>query len=236
MVKILSIETGTDVCSVGLSVNGELISIRETGEGKNHAQNIAVFIEDIFHESLINADEIDAVAVSSGPGSYTGLRIGVSLAKGFCYANDIPLISVNSLKSLVVCAIEDEKMGVVDFNIDSNTVLLPMIDARRMEVYTQAYDTDVNEMSKVEAKIIDETSFNELQDKNIVIFGSGAEKCFEIINVPNKTIINVSPSARGLTKIAAQKFENKEFEDLAYFEPLYLKDFIGTKSKKNYLK
>lgn len=236
MANILSIETGTDICSVGLSVNGELISIRESGEGKNHAKNIAIFIEDIFRQHAINPNEIDAIAVSSGPGSYTGLRIGVSIAKGFCYANNIPLISVNSLKSLVECAIEDEKMGIVDFYMDSNTVLLPMIDARRMEVYTQAYDANINQLSDIEAKIINETSFKEMQNKNIVIFGSGAQKCFDIINIPNKTIIDISPSARGLTNIANQKFKNKEFEDLAYFEPLYLKDFIGTKSKKNYLK
>lgn len=234
---ILSIETGTDICSVGLSINGELVSLRESVEEKNHAKNLAVFVDDILRQSSLYGKPIlDAVAVSMGPGSYTGLRIGVSLAKGICYANNIPLISVNSLHSLVECAIEDQENDVVDFDLGANDLLIPMIDARRMEVYTQTYSTTSEGISEVEALVIDQSSFEQYRDRNVVIFGSGAEKCFDVLNIQNKKLINISPSARGMVKIANKKFDDKQFEDLAYFEPLYLKDFIGTKAKKNYFK
>ncbi len=236
MANILSIETGTDVCSVGLSVEGELVSLRESSEGRNHAKNIAVFIDDIFNESILTVSSLDAVAVGLGPGSYTGLRIGVSLAKGICFANNIPLIAVNSLEALTKCAIEDIEGDVLDHEIDEDTLFVPMIDARRMEVYTQLFDAKCNALSQVEAKIIDENSYNELQGKELVLFGNGAKKSFDVISYPNKVILDVVPSVRGMVSLAYQKYLNKDFVDLAYFEPLYLKDFIGTKSVKNYLK
>lgn len=236
MSTILSIETGTDICSVGLSIDGELISLRESVEERNHAKNLAVFIDDILRQSSLNEKLIDAVAVSMGPGSYTGLRIGVSLAKGICYANNIPLISVNSLLSLVECAVEDSENGIVDFDSSADVLLIPMIDARRMEVYTQTYTVLSESISEVEAMVIDESSFDQHKGREVVVFGSGAEKCFEVLNIQHKKLINILPSARGMVKIAHKKFEEKQFEDLAYFEPLYLKNFIGTKAKKNYFK
>ena len=236
MATILSIETGTDICSVGLSIDGVLIAIRESSGDRDHATNIAVFINDLLKENSITVCSLDAVAVSAGPGSYTGLRIGVSVAKGICYANNLPLIAINSLQSLVECAIEDNEISIVDFSKAANTLLLPMIDARRMEVYTQRYTALGVPVDEVEAKIVDETSYSELKDNNIVLFGSGAKKCYDVIGNDKKIFIEITPSARGLVRIAHKKFINKEFESLAYYEPMYLKDFIGVKSTKNYLK
>lgn len=235
MAMILCIETGTDICSVALSKSGELISLRESDQGRNHAQNLAVFIDEILTQNNLDFDCIDAVAVGFGPGSYTGLRIGVSLAKGLCYSSMIPLIAVSSLESLTKCALEDQSEGVVDMEISDNTILCPMIDARRMEVYTQLFDQHIHPLSEIEAKVIDETSFVEYRHRDFVIFGNGAHKCLEILNLPNITYAKVAPSARGMVESAYRKFVKKEFEDLAYFEPMYLKNFIGTQSKKNNL-
>lgn len=233
MCRILCIETGTEVCSVALAVDGEVVSLRESDEGRNHGTDLALFIDEIFRENQVSADMLDAVAVSTGPGSYTGLRIGISLAKGICYAENLPLISVNSLDSLVQCAAEDIEAGIVDAEPDADTLLVPMIDARRMEVYTRVYDSGLNPLSAVEAKIIDADSFGEWSGKKLVIFGNGAGKCVDVL--PAVSYIHVVPSARGIVKSAFQKLESKSFEDLAYFEPFYLKNFIGTKSCKNSL-
>lgn len=235
MATILCIETGTDICSVALSKSGELISLRESDQGRNHAQNLAVFIDEILTQNDLDFDCIDAIAVGFGPGSYTGLRIGISLAKGLCYASKIPLIAIGSLESLTKCALEDQHEGIIDVEISENTLLCPMIDARRMEVYTQLFDKDMKSLSSIEAKVIDESSFIEYIDRDFVIFGNGASKCLDTLTLPNISYVKVAPSARGMVESAYRKFIKKEFEDLAYFEPMYLKNFIGTQSKKNNL-
>ncbi len=232
MATILSIETSTDICSVGLSIDGELISIRESSHNRDHATNIAVFIEDLLQSSSININQLDAIAVSAGPGSYTGLRIGVSVAKGICYASNIPLIAINSLQSLVECAIFDNKIPA---GCSDKTVLIPMVDARRMEIYTQQYNVKGIASDAVEAKIVDEGSYSELIDNDIILFGSGAKKCYDVIENDHKTLIEVNPSIKGLIRIAHQKYLTQEFESVAYYEPMYLKNFIGVKSTKNYL-
>ncbi len=234
MSKIISIETGTDICSVGLSHNGKLLSLRESIEGRNHTSDVALFLEEILQQNTATASDIDAVAVSVGPGSYTGLRVGVSFAKGFCYAQNIPMIAIDSLESLTRCAIEDSQSGIINLDMLDQSLLIPMIDARRMEVYTRVYDHHLNPFTEIEAKIIDNNSFEEFAHKNIYIFGSGAQKCLDVLPSDNFKFVDVAPSARGLVEVAHQKFDKSEFVDLAYYEPLYLKNFIGTKSQKRY--
>ena len=234
MALILAIETGTDICSVALVRNGELVALRESDEERNHAKKIAVFVDELLRECGVAADELDAVAVSKGPGSYTGLRIGVSFAKGLCYGQNIPLVAVGSLDSLVEVAREDYEAGIVDVENWSEATLCPMIDARRMEVYTQLFDAEGVAQSDVEAKIIDEESFSaERNDKPFVIFGSGAKKCAEVLK--GATLIEVVPSARGMARLAEQAFAEGKTEDVAYFEPFYLKDFVVGTTKKSLL-
>ena len=234
MALILAIETGTDICSVALIRDGELIALRESDEEHNHAKKIAVFVDELLREYDIAAEELDAVAVSKGPGSYTGLRIGVSFAKGLCYGQNIPLVAVGSLDSLVEVAREDFEAGIIDIEQWDNALLCPMIDARRMEVYTQLFDTDGVAQSEVEAKIIDEESFSEeRKDRPFVIFGNGAKKCTEVLE--GATFIEVVPSARGMARIAEQAFAEGKTEDVAYFEPFYLKDFVVGTAKKSLL-
>ena len=234
MALILAIETGTDICSVALIRDGELIALRESDEERNHAKKIAVFVDELLREYDIAAEELDAVAVSKGPGSYTGLRIGVSFAKGLCYGQNIPLVAVGSLDSLVEVAREDFEAGIIDIEQWDNALLCPMIDARRMEVYTQLFDTDGVAQSEVEAKIIDEESFSEeRKDRPFVIFGNGAKKCTEVLE--GATFIEVVPSARGMARLAERAFAEGKTEDVAYFEPFYLKDFVVGTAKKSLL-
>lgn len=234
MSLILCIETGTDICSVGLSRDGELISLRESDEGRDHARNVALFVDELLRENDIAAEELSAVAVGMGPGSYTGLRIGVSFAKGLCYGLQIPLVAVGSLDSMVQVAREDHEAGIIDVDNWSDAVLCPMVDARRMEVYTQMFDTQGQPLNEVKAEIVTEESFKEWRsERQLVIFGNGAAKCREVLN--DATYINVTPSARGLAALAHQRFEAGQTEDIAYFEPFYLKDFIIIPSKKKLL-
>ncbi len=234
MALILAIETGTDICSVALIRDGELIALRESDEERNHAKKIAVFVDELLREYDIAAEELDAVAVSKGPGSYTGLRIGVSFAKGLCYGQNIPLVAVGSLDSLVEVAREDFEAGIIDIEQWDNALLCPMIDARRMEVYTQLFDTDGVAQSEVEAKIIDTESFaEERKDRPFVIFGNGAKKCTEVLE--GATFIEVVPSARGMARLAERAFAEGKTEDVAYFEPFYLKDFVVGTAKKSLL-
>ena len=234
MALILAIETGTDICSVALIRDGELIALRESDEERNHAKKIAVFVDELLREYDIAAEELDAVAVSKGPGSYTGLRIGVSFAKGLCYGQNIPLVAVGSLDSLVEVAREDFEAGIIDIEQWDNALLCPMIDARRMEVYTQLFDTDGIAQSEVEAKIIDTESFaEERKDRPFVIFGNGAKKCTEVLE--GATFIEVVPSARGMARLAERAFAEGKTEDVAYFEPFYLKDFVVGTAKKSLL-
>lgn len=233
MSLILCIETGTDVCSVALARRGELISLLESEGGKQHGQMLAVYVEEILKANGLDASDLSAVAVGKGPGSYTGLRIGVSLAKGLCYAAGKPLIAVNSLESMVHVALEDCEAGIIDIENPESAILCPMIDARRMEVYCQTFNCKAEPISEIEAKIITPESFAEERGKgNLVLFGGGADKCREMLSGPEIHYIDVVPSARGLVKPAFEKFKAKDFEDVAYFEPFYLKDFVATVSAK----
>lgn len=230
----MCIETGTDICSVGLVQNGELISLRESDSGRDHAKKVATFVDEILKLNNIQPEEIDAVAVGEGPGSYTGLRIGVSFAKGLCYGTGKPLIAVSSLAALTAVAIEDYQAGILDIENWDEVILCPMIDARRMEVYTQLFDSKGAPLTDISAEVVTEQSFADVRSsaKNFVIFGSGAAKCSETLGA---TLVDITPSVRGMARIAEGKYNSREFVDVAYFEPYYLKDFVVTTSKKNLL-
>jgi len=225
MTLILNIETATQVCSVGLSNDSELLALRESHEKNIHAARVTIFCEEVLKEAGKTMSDLDAVAVSMGPGSYTGLRIGVSAAKGLCYALDIPLIAVPTLQSMALRASQNIP--------DHQALFCPMIDARRMEVYTALYDANNDEVRKTEALIIDENSYeNESGSNKIFFFGDGAEKCKEGLLPKGMSFIDgINPSAESMAHLSSEKFDNKDFEDLAYFEPYYLKDFIAGKPK-----
>ncbi len=231
MALILCIETGTDICSVGIVKDGELISLRESDSGRDHAKKVAVFVDELLTENDIDPQQIDAVAVGEGPGSYTGLRIGVSFAKGLCYGLGKPLIAVSSLASLAAVAIEDYNAGIIGIENWNSALLCPMIDARRMEVYTQVFDSKANPLSGITAEVVDENTLAEHRaaTDHFVVFGSGAAKCAEILGAE---LIDVTPSVRGMAAIAESKYAANDFADVAYFEPYYLKDFVVTTSKK----
>ena len=236
MALILSIETGTDICSVALANDGELMALRESDEGRDHAKKVALFVDELLRETGIQPSDIDAIAVGKGPGSYTGLRIGVSFAKGMCYALDIPLIAIGSLDALAEVAREDFDAGILDVEEEdwAQAKLCPMVDARRMEVYAQVFDTEGVSHSDVVAEVVTDESFNEWRSEGkFVIFGNGAKKCAEVL--PDAIIEDVVPSARGIVRLAEEAFNAGKFEDLAYFEPFYLKDFIVIPSKKKLL-
>ena len=236
MALILSIETGTDICSVALANDGELMALRESDEGRDHAKKVALFVDELLRETGVQPSDIDAIAVGKGPGSYTGLRIGVSFAKGMCYALNIPLIAIGSLDALAEVAREDFEAGILDIEEEdwSQAKLCPMVDARRMEVYAQVFDVEGKAQSDVVAEVVTEESFNEWRSKGkFVIFGNGAQKCAEML--PDAIIESVVPSARGIVRLAEEAFNAGKFEDLAYFEPFYLKDFIVIPSKKKLL-
>jgi tRNA threonylcarbamoyladenosine biosynthesis protein TsaB len=225
MSYILCIETGTDTCSVALTSGGILTAIRETHGERDHAAKVAVYAEEILHETGLRPKDLTAIAVSRGPGSYTGLRIGVSFAKGLCHGLGIPLIGIGSLASLC----EQARTDIGSFS--PTVTLIPMIDARRMEVYGQVFDAEGTPLTEPEAWIIDETSLTEWRDKGRVhIFGSGADKCREAL--PWAHYMDVRPSARGMIPLAAGALAGGTFEDTAYFEPFYLKDFVVTASQK----
>lgn len=225
---ILNIETSTSVCSVNLAENGKKIIGKETKEKNAHSKVLTVFIEDILKEANLKIKNIDAVAISKGPGSYTGLRIGVSVSKGIAYGADKPLISVNTLQNMAWGAMQKIKA-------DNDVLLSPMIDARRMEVYTQLFNNQLIPINKISAEIIDDHSFLKVPENNIIyFFGDGAAKCKEIITRQNAFFINdLSPSADYMIQYSEQAFRDKKFEDVAYFEPFYLKNFVATIPKKN---
>lgn len=232
MATILCIETGTDICSVGIARDGELISLRESDEGRDHARQVAVFVDELLEEMGLQPDELDAIAVGKGPGSYTGLRIGVSFAKGLAYGLGKPLLAVGSLDALTEVAREDYEAGILDVDGWEEAVLCPMVDARRMEVYTQRFDSRGNALSEVSAEVIDAESFaaERVSERPFVIFGNGAKKCEEVLS--GAVWVPVAPSARGLVRLAEEAFTAGRFEDIAYFEPFYLKDFVVIASKK----
>jgi tRNA threonylcarbamoyladenosine biosynthesis protein TsaB len=218
---ILSLETSTTNCSVALhTIKGELIALKERNEQNIHASMLFVFIGELMKEHSITYPELKAIAVSKGPGSYTGLRIGVSAAKGLCYSLDLPLISVNTLYAMALL--------VKDRIETKDAMLVPMLDARRMEVYNAVYDMNLNEIIPTRATIIDAQSFNEYKDGPIYFFGDGMPKCKEILSAQNNTLFieDIVASASGIGIAALKKFTAGEFEDVAYFEPYYLKEFV----------
>jgi tRNA threonylcarbamoyladenosine biosynthesis protein TsaB len=215
---ILNIETSTKACSVALFNGDKLLSFREQVTDKfSHSEKLSLYISEVVKEAEISFSQLKAVAVSMGPGSYTGLRIGVSSAKGLCYALDIPLIAISTLKSM---AYEMSRVEKAD-------LYCPMIDARRMEVYSAFYDAENNMIRKICADIIDKDSYKKELSNKVIFFGDGAEKIHSTINNKNAFFIsNFHPSARFLGSLAYNKFLASDFEDTAYFEPYYLKDFV----------
>lgn len=221
MAIILNLETATKTCSVAIAKNGECIAFKElTSEQFSHAEKLNGFIEDVITSANIELKSVEAVAISEGPGSYTGLRIGTSTAKGLCFGLDIPLISTNSLKALATLAKTD-----ADF-------ICPMFDARRLEVYTAVYDAELNELEPTQAMVIDDLSFDNYADKKVLFIGPGALKCQEVLINPNWQFLGLDVSAVGMISLSEAKFNASDFEDVAYFEPYYLKDFIAGPPKK----
>lgn len=229
MALILNIETSTEVCSVSLAENGALVHKKESAEGMNHSRLLTVFIDALFAESKISLKKLDAVAVSKGPGSYTGLRIGVSVAKGLCYALEIPLISVNSLESMGIYA----ALNFTQFSgvkPENEPLFCPMIDARRMEVYTALYNTKGEEIKPISAEVITEGFLQpELEKHPVLFFGNGAAKCKNVLTHPNAIFAGPeTTSAVFMQPLSEEKFQLQQFEDVAYFEPFYLKNFVAT--------
>ena len=221
------IETATEVCSVALAKDGQLISLREISDGNSHSANVAVFLDEVLKEAGKIPKDLDAVAVSKGPGSYTGLRIGVSSAKGLSYGLSIPLISINTLKSMCKGVLEKHKAT------DHSAFFCPMIDARRMEVYSAFYDGKLQMIRDVQADIVDENSYEEyLAQHPVYFFGNAALKCKEVLSKhPNAFFIeDIQLSAANMAELAEEKYKQAAFENAARFEPFYLKDFIAAKA------
>lgn len=224
---ILNIETSTNVCSVAVSEDGVCIFELQDSSGPNHAERLGSFVDEAISFTDNHAIPLDAVAVSSGPGSYTGLRIGVSMAKGICYGRDIKFIAVPTLELLSVPVLLHNN------NIPEDALLAPMLDARRMEVYSQVFDRGLKAKNSLEAKVIDEKSFKEYLDKGpVYFFGNGASKCKDMIKHNNAHFIdNIEPLAKYMFPLAEKRFLNNRFEDVAYFVPTYLKDFVAKSAK-----
>ncbi|MBL7858493.1 MAG: tRNA (adenosine(37)-N6)-threonylcarbamoyltransferase complex dimerization subunit type 1 TsaB [Cyclobacteriaceae bacterium] len=226
MALILSLETSTTVCSVAVHMDGKIVATSEVHKPQSHAAKLANLVEEILNIAEVHPTQLNAIAIASGPGSYTGLRIGTSIAKGLCYALDIPLIAVNTLDLLA---------SQVKSYVTEDVFLCPMIDARRMEVYCHVIDSALNIKQGVKAKVIDETSFLEfLNRKKVFFFGDGALKCRNIIQHPNAIFFdNIFPAAAYLGLMAHQKYVRQDTEDLQHFEPFYLKEFIAKKPMLN---
>lgn len=225
---ILNIETSTDVCSVAVSNDAECIFNKEDHSGPNHAVKLGVFVDEALSFIDSHAIPLDAVAVSSGPGSYTGLRIGVSMAKGICYGRKVKLISVPTLEILTVPVLLHHE------HLEENALLCPMLDARRMEVYAQVFDRSLAEIRPIQADIVDETTYKSFLDEHpVYFFGNGACKCMETINHPNATLIkDIVPLAKNMFPLAEKRIAHEQYEDVAYFVPFYLKAFVAKLPKK----
>lgn len=225
---ILNIETSTDVCSVAVSDNGTVIFNKEDHSGPNHAVKLGVFVDEAL--AFIDSHEIplEAVAVSCGPGSYTGLRIGVSMAKGICYGRGVKLIAVPTLELLAVPVLLAESAK------EEDALIVPMLDARRMEVYAQVFTRGLKEVRPIQADIVDADTYKEYLDKTqVYFFGNGAAKCMEAINHPNAHLVKgIEPLAKNMAPLAEKRFVMQQFEDVAYFVPFYLKDFVAKMPKK----
>ncbi|MCR5533670.1 MAG: tRNA (adenosine(37)-N6)-threonylcarbamoyltransferase complex dimerization subunit type 1 TsaB [Bacteroidaceae bacterium] len=224
---ILHIETSTKVCSVALSEDGKLLYHHEDFDGPNHSETSGVYVDEALSFANSHAIPVDAVAVSMGPGSYTGLRIGVSLAKGVCYGRALPLIAVPTLKVLCVPVLLGKE------ELPEDALLVPMIDARRMEVYSAVYDRALKEIRPIQADIVTAETYKEYLDRGpVYFFGNGAMKCQAVIRHPNAHFIDgIHPLAKNMFPLAERSMHLKEFQDVAYFEPYYLKEFVAIKSK-----
>ncbi|NNF02664.1 MAG: tRNA (adenosine(37)-N6)-threonylcarbamoyltransferase complex dimerization subunit type 1 TsaB [Bacteroidia bacterium] len=229
MIRILQIETSTSMCSVAISEDGQTAVCVEKNEANIHGAQLLPMIDEALAELKITFDDLSAIAVSKGPGSYTGLRIGVASAKGLCYGLNIPLISVPTLQSFSELVVKKST---------TSKFLCPMLDARRMEVYTARFDRDTNYVEKESARILDDDFFNSFDANEAwCFFGPGMNKASEFISKKEnwKMIDDQWPSAKGMSKLAFEAFKEKRFEDIAYYEPFYLKDFVATTPKKNIL-
>ena len=224
---ILSIETSTDVCSVAVSQDGACIFHEEDFSGPNHAESLGSFVDEALSFTDNHAIPFDAVAVSCGPGSYTGLRIGVSMAKGICYARELKLIAIPTLQLLSVPIL-------LRHELEDDALLCPMIDARRMEVYAAVYDRGLREVRGIQADIVDGDTYKVYLDEHpVYFFGNGAKKCIETIHHPNAHLIDgIRPQAKYMFPLAEKRHANQQFEDVAYFTPFYLKDFVAKMPKK----
>jgi tRNA threonylcarbamoyladenosine biosynthesis protein TsaB len=231
MTLILHIETATAVCSVALSENGRLVHEKTLAQPREHAKMLTVIIDDLLGEAGYIYKQLSAVSVSKGPGSYTGLRIGVATAKGLCYALDIPLIGIGSLYAMADCASRQWRQSE---SIHENFVFCPMIDARRMEVYSAVYDMHLKEMDPVKALILEPDSFDRFKGNQLLFFGDGSDKFHKLINSNLKAhfMEDFCLSATGQVERATALFNGKHFEDVAYFEPFYLKDFVAGPKQK----
>ena len=224
---ILHIETSTNVCSVAVSEDGKVIFDKADRTGNNHAEALGSFVDEAMSFADSHAIPLDAVAVSSGPGSYTGLRIGVSMAKGVCYALNLPLLSVPTLGLMCVPVLLRNE------EIEDEALLCPMIDARRMEVYAALYDRALKPVRGVQADVVDADTYRQwLEDRPVYFFGNGAAKCMDTINHPNAHLIEgIEPVAKWMMPLAERKMLNDIHEDVAYFVPYYLKDFVAKQPK-----
>lgn len=235
MAQILIIETSTEICSVALIRDNETVDLMETSEGQNHARLVAVYADQLLKRNELTVNDLDAIAVSKGPGSYTGLRIGVSTAKGLCYATQKPLIAVGTLEAMA----DHVSRNCAHYGLDETDGLLfcPMIDARRMEVFSMLLEKNGTIIDSISAEIIDESFLAELlKTRKIVFFGNGAEKCNTVIQSANAIFISgLRASAKYMNNLVYREYIAGNFVDLAYFEPYYLKDFVATVSKKNIL-
>ena len=223
MAYILNIETATKNCSVSLALDGKVIALKELNDGNySHGENLHVFIEKMIKKANISFNKLDAIAVSKGPGSYTGLRIGVSTAKGLCYSLDKSLISISTLEALAN-----------SIEIEKDSIIIPLLDARRMEVYSAVFDGSHQQIRETQAEVIDEQSFSKYLEKSKVYFlGDGAEKSKEIISNENAVFLDdYFPSSKEMAKLSFEKYKVSDIEDVAYFEPFYLKDFLITQKK-----
>lgn len=229
MAILLQIETATTVCSVSLAIDGETVALKEQSTPNIHASSLTLFIDEVMSTANLNYQDLDAVAVSMGPGSYTGLRIGVSTAKGLCFALDKPLIAVPTLKMMAD--------GFLQQNPNYGGLVCSMIDARRMEVFTEVFTHELGEFEAVNAKIVDEKSFIlELDNHYVTFIGDGAEKCKSVLTHQNAHFSTANyNSAANMSRIAHEAFQKQLFEDVAYFEPFYLKEFFFTTPKKKIL-
>jgi len=230
MPLILGIETATSICSVALVKDGKLLAIRETEGAKEHSAALTGFIADVITEAGMTYNQLDAIAVSMGPGSYTGLRIGVSSVKGLCYALDKPLIAVDTSKSLAWQALQRCKLQGID---TENILFCPMLDARRMEVFTALFDPNLQIVEAVNALVVTDDAFSAYTEKEIVYFGDGAAKCQDLLKGKNNLTYfeNISLSGEAICMLAEMEFALNNFADLAYCEPFYLKDFIAGKPR-----